>query len=235
MICPRSRRRWQASSARNTLRSTSAPAPLAELARIGGGHTAVERAAISFVVDNDATKLDVPGSLAVRATTVRGSTKRPITIGDGLLAMLLGTPGIVGRSSRYRLNVSAAKIDIDVEGRSTTSGSFAYSHRADTESRLRARAALVGLLATVALGSAVVLSLPAVAGSLDHEHPITGAAGVTTLALFLVAWTLMMLAMMLPSRVVDGHRHRPVQFVMSAVPELRALRRVHPGRNFSTC
>jgi hypothetical protein len=103
--------------------------PLAELARIGGQRTRVERASISFVVDNDTTKLDVPGRLAVRARTVRGSTKRPITIGDGLLATLLGTPGIVGRSSRYRLNVSAAQIDIDVEGRSTTSGSFAYSHR----------------------------------------------------------------------------------------------------------
>ena len=103
--------------------------PLAELARIGARRTKVERAAISFVVDNDTTKLDVAGSLAVRAKTVRGSTRRPITIGDGLLATLLGTPGIVGRSSRYRLNVAAAAVDIDVEGRSTTSGSFTYSHR----------------------------------------------------------------------------------------------------------
>ena len=46
-----------------------------------------------------------------------------------MLATLLGTPGVVGKSSRYRLSVEAAGIDIDVEGRSTTSGRFAYAHR----------------------------------------------------------------------------------------------------------
>ena len=60
--------------------------------------------------------------------SVRGSTKRPITIGDGLLATLLGTPGVVGKSSRYRLSLEAAGIDIDVAGRSTTSGRFGYAH-----------------------------------------------------------------------------------------------------------
>lgn len=103
--------------------------PLGELSRMSGKHIAVERAGIAFVLDNDATRLEVPRRLAVLSATVRGSTKRPITIGDGVLATLLGSPGIVGRSSRYRLSVDTPAIDIDVEGRSTTSGRFAYSHR----------------------------------------------------------------------------------------------------------
>jgi hypothetical protein len=103
--------------------------PLGELAGMGGDHTAVEPARITFAVENDATRLEVPRRVAVRAATVRGSTKKPITIGDGLLATLLGSPGIVGRSSRYRLSVGAAAVEIDVEGRSTTSGRFAYAHR----------------------------------------------------------------------------------------------------------
>ena len=103
--------------------------PLGELARMTGDVAGVEAAKIAFVEDNGAARLDVPKRLAVRSKIVRGSTNRPITIGDGVLATLLGTPGVVGRSSRYRLTVEAAKIDIDVAERSTTSGRFSYAHR----------------------------------------------------------------------------------------------------------
>jgi len=102
--------------------------PLGELSRVTGKLTDVESAAISFVADNDVARLDVPRRLAVRSKVVRGSTKRPITVGDGLLATLLGTPGTVGKSSRYRLTIAGAGIDLDVAGRSTTSGRFAYAH-----------------------------------------------------------------------------------------------------------
>jgi len=103
--------------------------PLGELARVTGELTAVEPAKITFVADAGKTRLDVPRRLAVRSEVVRGSTKRPITIADGLLATLLGTPGTVGRSKRFRLSLEAEGIDVDVEGRSTTSGRFAYHHR----------------------------------------------------------------------------------------------------------
>jgi hypothetical protein len=66
--------------------------------------------------------------VSLRSRLLRGSTSRPITIGDGLLATLLGTPGFVGRSTHYRLTVDAGALDIAVEGRSTTSGRFSYAH-----------------------------------------------------------------------------------------------------------
>jgi hypothetical protein len=103
--------------------------PLGELSKITGDLAGVESAKISLVLDNVKARLDIPKRAAVRSKIVRGSTKRPITIGDGLLANLLGTPGIVGKSSRYRLTIEAAGIDIDVADRSTTSGRFAYAHR----------------------------------------------------------------------------------------------------------
>jgi hypothetical protein len=102
--------------------------PLDELARMTGTLAAVERASITLVADNDKAGLESPGRLSVRSKVVRGSTGRPITIGDGLLATLLGTPGVVGRSSRFRLSVEAAGLDLTVADRSTTSGHFSYSH-----------------------------------------------------------------------------------------------------------
>jgi hypothetical protein len=101
---------------------------LGELGQVTGDLAAVEPAKIAFVADNGTTRIDVPKRVGVRSKIVRGSTKRPITIGDGLLATLLGTPGVVGKSSRYRLSLEAAGIDIDVSGRSTTSGRFSYAH-----------------------------------------------------------------------------------------------------------
>jgi hypothetical protein len=108
--------------------SGSLGGPLAELRRVTGKLEEVAPAAISFVADNDRAELSIPRRLSVRSKVVRGSTKRPITIGDGLLATLLGPVGVVGKSSRYRLRVDAAGIDVNVSGRSTTSGRFAYSH-----------------------------------------------------------------------------------------------------------
>jgi hypothetical protein len=102
--------------------------PLGDLARMTGTLAAVERASVSLVADNDDARVDAPGRLSVRSKVVRGSTGRPITIGDGLLATLLGTPGIVGRSSRFRLTVEAAGLDLSVTDRSTTSGRFSYAH-----------------------------------------------------------------------------------------------------------
>lgn len=109
--------------------SGSLGGPLGELAQLTGELAAVEPAAIELILDNDAARLDVPKRVAVRSKLLRGSTKRPITIGDGRLATLLGTPGVAGKSSRYRLTIDAAGIDLAVEGRSTTTGRFSYAHR----------------------------------------------------------------------------------------------------------
>lgn len=103
--------------------------PLGELARSTGDLSAVETARIEYVDDNGKARLDVPKRVALRSKVLRGSTKQPITIGDGLLASLLGTPGTVGKSSRVRLTVEAGAIDIDAPDRSVTSGRFAYAHK----------------------------------------------------------------------------------------------------------
>jgi hypothetical protein len=103
--------------------------PLSELARMTGKLTAVETAKITLVVDNDTARLEVPKRVSVRSKRLRGSTKRPITIGDGVLATLLGSPGDVGKSDRYRLTIDAADLDINVTDRSTTAGRFSYAHK----------------------------------------------------------------------------------------------------------
>ena len=101
--------------------------PLGELARMTARVSGVETARIEFVADNDTARLTVPKRVTAHSKLVRGSTKRPIAIADGILASLLGTPGLVGKSSRFRLTVEAPKLDLDVTDRSTTSGRFSWN------------------------------------------------------------------------------------------------------------
>jgi hypothetical protein len=106
----------------------AAGGPLGELAKMTGRVNAVDRAAISLVIDGDNSKLEVPKRLAVISRLVRGSTGRTTTIGDGTLATLLGTPGQVGRSARFNLTVQGSGLEVAVTDRSTTSGRFSYHH-----------------------------------------------------------------------------------------------------------
>ena len=145
----------------------------------------------------------MPKRVAVRSKLLRGSTKRPITIGDGRLATLLGTPGVAGKSSRYRLTIDAAGIDLAVEGRSTTSGRFSYSTwpawRAARAPRKQAPWATFGLAAAAALTIVAVGASP-YARYLHHEYQPASATGQAgAVALFLSGWALMLLAMMLPT------------------------------------
>ena len=146
----------------------------------------------------------MPKRVAVRSKLLRGSTKRPITIGDGRLATLLGTPGVAGKSSRYRLTIDAAGIDLAVEGRSTTSGRFSYSHKdlAGVSEAARAPRSQAPW-ATFGLAAAAALTIVAVGASPCSLPPsrVPARLGDGTggaVALFLSGWALM-LATMLPT------------------------------------
>jgi hypothetical protein len=103
--------------------------PLGELAKMAGSMDAVESATITFIADGDGARVEVPQRVGVVSRVLRGATKRPITVSDGALSSLLGTPGTFGKSSRFRLTIERVGIDLDVKDRSTTIGQFTYSHR----------------------------------------------------------------------------------------------------------
>jgi hypothetical protein len=100
--------------------------PLEELAELSAP-AAVAPARISFASDGAETQVSVGQALSVRTSLLTGATARVITVGDGVFARLLGTPGEVGRSHSLRIDVNGMKL-VDVADRSTTSGRFAYLH-----------------------------------------------------------------------------------------------------------
>jgi hypothetical protein len=102
--------------------------PLGELARLWPGPLGlVERAPISYTTDGGALRLRIGPRVAIDATLLVGAYGRPITIGDGALARLLGDPGEAGKASRFHLELPG-RDPIEATARSTTSGRFRYRH-----------------------------------------------------------------------------------------------------------
>src|SRR5207248_983997 len=92
--------------------------PLGELAQMTDKVSAVERADISFTSDGKETKLSVGRPVTTGLEPIVGETDRFTTVGDGALAVLLGTPAEAGKSNRFRLALGDAKLKIDVRERS---------------------------------------------------------------------------------------------------------------------
>jgi hypothetical protein len=103
--------------------------PLAELAEMTGQVSLVQRAPINFTSDRGTTKVTVGQAVVVTMSPIVGANDRVMTVTDGALATLLGTPVEVGRSSSYKLDLGSEGFELDLEGRGANRGRFAYVAR----------------------------------------------------------------------------------------------------------
>jgi hypothetical protein len=103
--------------------------PLQELADMTDELSAVRREPITFTSDGASTELVVGTAVTASMRPLAGPTKRIITVADGGLATVLGTPAEVGESTRFRLDLEGEAFDVDLQGRSANRGRFAYLHQ----------------------------------------------------------------------------------------------------------
>jgi hypothetical protein len=104
--------------------------PLQELGDLLGELIGVERAAIDLRREGRLTTLTVDGRIRVEGTTREGPAGA-MTLNDGKLTRVLGSPAEIGESGHFRVALAAHKMDIDVRGRSTMSGRFSYTNEPD--------------------------------------------------------------------------------------------------------
>jgi hypothetical protein len=107
--------------------------PLQELGDLLGELTGVERAAIELRRDGRLTTLTVDGRIRIEGTTREGPAG-VMTLKDGKLTKVLGSPTEIGESGHFRVALAPHKMDIDVRGRSTMSGRFSYANEPDADS-----------------------------------------------------------------------------------------------------
>jgi hypothetical protein len=102
--------------------------PLGELSEMLDEYDGAEYTNIEFTSDGATTAVSVGGGVvASDMKPIVGPTGRVVTVGDGMLSALLGTPGEFG-SGRLKLDVEGRDFDLDVPNRSATRGRFSYVH-----------------------------------------------------------------------------------------------------------
>jgi hypothetical protein len=101
--------------------------PLQELGDLLGELLGVERVPIEIRREGRLTTLTVDRRIRVEGTSREGPSG-PMTLSDGTLSEVLGSPAEVGESGRFRVALSPHGVDLDLRGRSTMSGRFSYQH-----------------------------------------------------------------------------------------------------------
>jgi hypothetical protein len=102
--------------------------PLRELADLLGELLGVDHGSITLRQEGRLSTLTVDKRLLVEGAATEGNPGSVITLDDGLLSEVLGTPAEVGESWRFRVGLSSYEISADLRGRSTMRGRFAYDH-----------------------------------------------------------------------------------------------------------
>jgi hypothetical protein len=102
--------------------------PLQELADLLGELLAVEQAPITLRREGRLTTLSVGRRILVEGTASEGPSGRRMTLSDGKLSDVLGSPAEVGESWRFRVGLPTQGMEMDLRGRSTMSGRFSYEH-----------------------------------------------------------------------------------------------------------
>jgi hypothetical protein len=104
--------------------------PLQELSDLLGDLLGVEHAPITLRREGRLTTLSVGKRILVEGTTNEGPAGRAMTLSDGKLSTVLGTPVEVGESWHFRVGLAAHGMELDLAGRSTMAGRFSYRHTA---------------------------------------------------------------------------------------------------------
>ena len=91
-----------------------------ELGDLLGDLIAVERAPIALRREGRLTTLTVDGRIRVEGTRREGPAGA-MTLADGRLTRVLGSPAEIGESGQFRVALAARSMDLDVKGRRSSS------------------------------------------------------------------------------------------------------------------
>jgi hypothetical protein len=98
---------------------------------LAGPDPIIRRAQTHYSYDGKTTTLSVgeKGEMStVEMFPLVGALGRVTTLADSALALVLGTPAEVGKSTHFQISVNRAPLDADLDNRSASRGRFSYHH-----------------------------------------------------------------------------------------------------------
>jgi hypothetical protein len=105
--------------------------PLTDFAQLIGEVVAVERAPITFTVEEGKGSLRIGSGMSPFAETdmasYMGATKKPTTLQETVFSTIPGSPAYVSKATKYRRNSSGYGLaDLDIENHNAIQGHFRF-------------------------------------------------------------------------------------------------------------
>ena len=102
--------------------------PLADLAQLWGEIVAVERAPITFAVQEGKGTLKIAGVVDADMEPYLGPTGAVTTLNESIFSTIPGSPAWVAKASTYKRNSSRYGLkDIDLQGHNAIQGTFRFA------------------------------------------------------------------------------------------------------------
>jgi hypothetical protein len=101
--------------------------PLADLSKLVGEVAAVERAPISFAVEDGRGQLRIGTVAEATMAPYKGPTGTTTTLNESIFSTIPGSPAYVSKASHYRRQSSKYGLrDVDLQDRNAIQGSFRF-------------------------------------------------------------------------------------------------------------
>jgi hypothetical protein len=101
--------------------------PLADLSKLIGEVAAVERAPITFTVEDGKGQLRIGTIVEATMAPYKGPTGSITTLNESVFSTIPGSPAYVSKASEYRRNSSKYGLrDVNLQGRNAIQGTFRF-------------------------------------------------------------------------------------------------------------
>ena len=100
--------------------------PLADFAQLFGEVVGVQRAPITFAVEQGKGHLQIGTSVDAELEPYLGTTGAPTTLHDTIFSTIAGAPAYVGKAPRFKMTNTGLGVDIDIQNHNAIQGSFLF-------------------------------------------------------------------------------------------------------------
>jgi len=101
--------------------------PLQDLSTLVGKVAAVQRAPITFAVQEGKGTLKVGSNIDAELTPFQGATGSTTALHDTVFTTIPGSPAYVGKATHYKANVPELEIKFELTGHNAIQGSFRFT------------------------------------------------------------------------------------------------------------
>jgi len=100
--------------------------PLADFAQLFGEVVGVQRAPITFAVEQGKGHLQIGTSVDAELKPYLGTTGAPTTLHDTIFSTIAGAPAYVGKAPSFKMTNTGLGVDVDIQNHNAIQGSFLF-------------------------------------------------------------------------------------------------------------